>query len=234
MDYEQKLQSFYEAFLRPGMTAVDVGGHAGRHGFVMAKLVGETGRVHMFEPLPSLLSQLAAAIQRDELLSTVVRLHPIALSDQSGEAQFCVAVDALAYSGLLQRKYDSPTRVETITVVTARLDDVLRDDDHLDYIKIDTEGAEWAVIKGAERLIEQHRPVVSFEFGESSYGAYGVDPRDVHRFFAGAEYAVYDILGHPLTEAAFDQSSKLQRVWDYVALPIEKDHLAVVLGSSSW
>lgn len=43
MDFEKKLQRFYENVLGSGMTAIDVGAHAGRHAYEMARLVAPMG-----------------------------------------------------------------------------------------------------------------------------------------------------------------------------------------------
>lgn len=230
MDYEAKLQSFYEQFLEAGMYSVDVGAHVGRHGFEMLRLVGLSGRVLLFEPLPDLYTVLKADLEsrREEPNAEVL---PYALSDETGSTEFCVAVDALAYSGFRERRYDSETKVVRIAVEVRRLDDLIAGWPRLDYIKIDTEGAEWNVLRGATRSIERFRPVISFEFGESSYAAYGVSPGDVHDFFVDRQYLIFDILGRRLGRAAFDESSRHQEVWDYVAIPAERSFLGSRLAA---
>jgi len=182
----------------------------------------------MFEPLPQMQGYLRHIVAADPLLSRVTILHPYALSNASGVTEFCVATDALAYSGIRERRYDGPTGVERIRVEVRRLDDVLASAPALEYIKIDTEGAEWDVLQGAAGLIARLRPVVTFEFGESSYAPYGVEPGRVHAFFVGSGYVVFDILGRELGEAAFVESSRKQEVWDYVAVPTARRALADV------
>lgn len=220
MDYELRLQHFYEHFLVAGMHSVDVGAHVGRHGLEILRLVGPSGRVLLFEPLPDLYAKLRTTIQSARRGANVEVL-PYALSDETGATEFCVALDALAYSGMRERRYDSETQVVRITVEVRRLDDIISDWPRLDYIKIDTEGAEWNVIKGAAQSIERFRPVISFEFGESSYAAYDVSPASVYDFFAERQYVIFDILGKQLEKDAFIESSRHQAVWDYIALPIE-------------
>ncbi len=149
IDYEGRVQRVYESILRAGMVAVDVGAHVGRHGFEMARLVAPGGHVHLFEPLPAMIAVLRARIEADAALRAVTTLHPYAISNSSGVTDFCVATDALAYSGIKERRYDTETAVERIQVVVRRLDDTLSAASRLDYVKIDTEGAEWNVIQGA-------------------------------------------------------------------------------------
>jgi FkbM family methyltransferase len=225
MDYEAKVQQVYEAILRPGMGGIDVGAHVGRHSLEMVRCVAPGGYVMMFEPLPDQFAALQSCIQADLTLSKHAEVHPFALSDVSGQTEFCVAVDAPGYSGIRERRYDVPTRVKRITVPLARLDDVAGHMKRVDYIKIDTEGAEWNVLKGAPRTLDRHRPVVTFEFGENSYSAFNVDPAEVFQFFALKSFTVLDILGRQLDQEAFCSSSIRQNVWDYIAVPNEKAHL---------
>jgi FkbM family methyltransferase len=222
MDFEAKVQGVYEAVLRPGMGAVDVGAHVGRHGMEMVKCVAPGGHVMMFEPLPDLFATLHDRVKADDAINACAEVYPFALSDTTGETEFCVAVDAPGFSGLRERRYDVPTRVRRINVSVRRLDDIAKLMVRVDYIKIDTEGAEWNVLKGASQTIDRHRPVITFEFGENSYSAFDVNPVDVYSFFARKSFWVLDILGRRLDEAGFRSSSVRQEVWDYVAIPNEK------------
>jgi len=220
MDFEQRLQEVYERILRPGDVCIDVGAHAGRHAFPMARRVSPGGHVYAFEPVPNMFEHLRAAIVAAEETGCIT-LFPFAASDRDGVSEFVVAVDNPAYSGLKERVYDTPTRLERITVETCTLDRVLSDIGSARYLKIDVEGGEWGVIRGASRLIERFRPVVSFEFGEASYRKYGVNPEEVHAFFADRDFAVVDILGHRLDRDQFVVSCRDQHVWDYIAIPAD-------------
>ena len=51
MDFENRLQTIYQAFLTPGTAVIDVGAHVGRHTIPLAKTVGSTGWVLAVEPL---------------------------------------------------------------------------------------------------------------------------------------------------------------------------------------
>lgn len=228
IDYEAKVQEVYETVLRAGMGAVDVGAHVGRHGLEMIRCVAPGGHVAMFEPLPDLFAKLRQQVQSDPALRSHAEVQPFALSDTAGQTEFCIAVDAPGFSGIRERRYDVPTRVQRIEVSMRRLDDVVSGMKRVDYIKIDTEGAEWSVLKGASGTIDRHRPVITFEFGENSYSAFGVNPDDVHDFFVEKGYLVLDILGKSLDKAAFHSSSVRQELWDYIAVPSEKlDALAL-------
>jgi FkbM family methyltransferase len=221
-DYESMLERFYRAFLAPANVCVDVGAHEGRHLFPMLECIGHAGHVLAFEPIPALAEKLKASV-RSHGWEQSVDVHAMALSDERGTTSFMVADDAPGYSGILKRDYDVPTRVSEITVELSTLDFMASALGKLDYIKIDAEGAEWSILRGARNTIQRHLPVVTFEFGEASYGVYGVVPEEVHAFFTAMDYSVHDILGRSLDMASFADSSRHQAVWDYVAVPPNRD-----------
>lgn len=225
-DYESMLERFYRAFLRPGDVCIDVGAHEGRHLFPMLECIGARGRAVAFEPIPWLAEKLAKRLAHDGVDNVVV--HSIALSDQQGRSKFRIAMDAPGYSGILERDYDVPTRVSEIDVELSTLDAMVGDLDRLDYLKVDAEGAEWAILRGAHDTLRRCKPVVTFEFGLASYGAYGVVPEDVHAFLEQMGYTIYDIVGTRLGCQEFADSSRHQAVWDYIALPPGTDAAALL------
>lgn len=227
MDYEARVQRLYETVLNPGDVAVDVGAHMGRHLIPMARCVAPTGRILAFEPLPACLESLAVAFdQAWAPLRPVVTIHGCALGDRSGQTEFVVACEAMGYSGLRERKYDAVTTLERIPIEVRRLDEFALDLPSLAYIKIDAEGGELHILRGAASTLERFRPVVTFEFGASSIGEYGITVLEMADFWIQREYRIFDILARPLpTRDAFAESATAQSVWDYVALPVEAPSL---------
>jgi len=227
-DYEARVQSVYESVLNPGDVAIDVGAHLGRHLIPIARCVAPTGHVLAFEPLASCREALALRFEEELAdLRPFVTVHGCALGDASGEAEFVVARDAIAYSGLQERVYDIPTAVERIPVEVRRLDEFTRELGSLDYIKIDAEGGELHILRGASRTLARFRPVVTFEFGANSIGEYGITVLEMADFWIERGYRIFDILARPLaTRAVFADSATIQPVWDYVALPEEAAPLA--------
>lgn len=219
--FEEMLRELYETLLRPGDNAVDVGAHAGDHALPLARRVAPGGSVLAFEPLDACRTGLEARIRAERLESTVTVL-PFAIGAEDAETEFVVAVDALAYSGLRERVYDVPTRLERRTVQVRTLDGFTARFPHLEYVKIDVEGGEYDVIRGARSTILRLRPVVSFEFGQSSFAKYGITGLDMARLWNELGYAVFDIRGRRLGAAELAASAVHQEVWDYLAVPAER------------
>lgn len=220
--YEGMLRELYESFLRPGDNAIDVGAHVGHHTFPIARRVTPGGRVLAFEPLDGCRAQIESGIRGAGLESTV-SVFPFAVGAENAETEFVVAVDAPAYSGLRERVYDSPTRLERRPVLVRTLDAFTPDVTHLEYIKIDVEGGEYDVVRGARSTLLRLRPVVSFEFGLSSFEKYGISGLDMARLWTELRYTLFDIRGRRFFAAEeFAASAIRQEVWDYIAVPTER------------
>src|SRR5205807_3389379 len=102
-----------------------------------------------------------------------------ALSDRAGERDFVYVRTLPGWSGFRARPYPGEQRTETIRVRTERLDDALPEGLVPALVKIDVEGAELEVLRGAIETIGRHRPVVVFEHGAGSADHYGTTPAAV-------------------------------------------------------
>jgi len=218
-DYEQMLQDIYTSLLRPGDACVDVGAHIGRHTLPMASCVGPNGCIYAFEPIPSISAELRSKLSASPELRACVKLDNCALSDTVGEADFVFVRDNPGYSGLRPRHYDAPVKTENIRVHVKRLDDLAAGMRNIRYIKIDCEGAELKVLRGASELLFRDRPFVSFECGDASLESYDYDAGDIFDFWAARDYKVESIHREAMDRASFMAASAQQEFWDYFATP---------------
>jgi FkbM family methyltransferase len=219
VDYEQLLERQYVKLLRPGDTVVDVGAHAGRHLAKFIGCVGREGRVFGFEPLPDMHTQLLRRFGARNVM-----LHNVALSDSEGRVSFVHAKGAPEESGLRQRTYNDPRKVTptAIEVLAQRLDGHIDALGGLRFIKIDVEGAEMNVLRGAEAVLARHRPIVSVEYGRPAYGAYGHDTFTLFDFAGQHGYAMYDIFAHRLDRDEWGIACD-SVYWDYFMVPFEQE-----------
>jgi FkbM family methyltransferase len=181
------LRLIFATALRADAHVIDVGANRGS---VLADLVLLTpdGRQMAFEPIPSLASTLGAAFPG-------VEVEELALSDRAGTSTFAHVVSADGYSGLRRRTLPQGAVVEEISVRTARLDDVLADDFVPALVKIDVEGAELQVLRGARETLARHRPAVIFEHGQGAADAYGTTSGEVWDLFADCGQRIFDLAG---------------------------------------
>jgi len=149
--YERDKQQAIASFLRPGDCFLDVGANAGFYTLLGARLVGPAGQVVAFEPLPQNQHKLQRHLSLNQLSNVTV--IQAAVCDQDGRAAFQIgAADecgGLATSGELE--------VETVSLDQLWKTERLRAPR---LIKIDVEGAEERVLRGAEALIRATTPVI--------------------------------------------------------------------------
>jgi FkbM family methyltransferase len=163
--------------LNKNSSCVDVGAHVGS---VLKEIVdlSPLGEHYAFEPIPYLFSGLKSSHEFQG-----VNLYDIALSDQSGEDTFFLVKNAPAFSGLKQRRYDCPDpEIQEIKVKKNRLDDIIPIGHKIDFIKIDVEGGELPVLRGAERVIRESMPFIVFESGLGASEHYGTTGSSLYEF----------------------------------------------------
>ncbi len=139
-----------QAFLRPGMTFVDVGAHIGYYTLIGARLVGGTGHVHSFEPGSAMRAHLEANVARNSLDN--VEIHVQALARQTGEVGFYPST--LTSNQGISSIIASGDEAAPLMVPSLSLDDfAARLGRRIDFMKMDIEGAELQVIEGGQRLL---------------------------------------------------------------------------------
>jgi FkbM family methyltransferase len=147
--YELDKQAALARFLRPGMIAYDLGAQAGFYTLIMARAVGPSGAVVAFEPSADSVPLLLRHLRLNNL--TNVRVVAAAVSDRCGLDGFTIGRNRTENS--LVAPDGAELMINTITLDSAGLPPP-------NLIKMDVEGAEGAVLRGAQRMLERHRPVV--------------------------------------------------------------------------
>ncbi|WP_375485170.1 FkbM family methyltransferase [uncultured Jatrophihabitans sp.] len=153
--------SILSRFVHAGDTVIDVGAHHGVYTYHLARLVGPTGHVVAYEPQPALARYLSAGVAgpgwRDR-----VELRARALSDTAGTTVLHVPLDngrPVIGRATLGDAVDDAVDVD---VATAVLDDEPMPGP-LRFMKVDVEGHELALLKGAQGLLTRDRPTLLVE-----------------------------------------------------------------------
>ena len=154
--HEERVQEALARLVRPGFVVYDIGAHIGFFSLLCGRLAGGSGRVFAFEPRAENIARLRNNIQANAARN--VEVVAAAASDSTGEASFAMHESTL--EGYLVPDGDaSAVRVRTESVDSL----VAGGMPPPDLMKVDVEGAEAAVIRGAARTIDAHRPLMLLE-----------------------------------------------------------------------
>jgi FkbM family methyltransferase len=157
-DYEPATFSFLRQCCGEGHTALDVGAHIGLFSVVIARLVGPNGRVYAFEPTLRTRNVLTRMVGLNGCRDRV-EVRPEAVSLETGTASFFDTGEAFANANSL---IETHRHGHSHVVDTVSIDDfAFTMGRRVNCIKIDVEGAEFLVLRGAGRVLEAHRPFVS-------------------------------------------------------------------------
>lgn len=183
------------ALLRPGDVAVDVGANVGIWSLLAAKR-GASGQA--FEPVPALAARLRQHIDENGVRDVVV--HEVALGDARQSVPFFAVPDGNTGVSSLARHRDDSVEIRVDVVP---LDDVV---ERADVLKIDVEGAEILVLRGARRLLSSNAaPIIFFEINEQLCARFGATSRDVKELLAEFGYGIYRWNGRAFTSVSLDE-----------------------------
>jgi FkbM family methyltransferase len=160
--------------VKPGSTVIDIGAHQGLHTFRLADCVGTRGEVIAFEPIPSMAADLRAEIDRRYGTPNQIRVLTSAVSDHVGVTKFFLS-EFLSRSSLHVLESSFVGSTKTISVPVTTLDQLLEEklSTYVTLLKIDAEGAEYNILKGARKFFKHRGPLTMIEFSRAQMTAQG-------------------------------------------------------------
>lgn len=198
--FESETVAVFKRIIKPGMMVLDIGGHIGYYTRLFSKLVGERGKVYVFEPSPDNLKLLEYNIKKCKNVTLIKK----AVCDKDGFVDFHRTLTHSASHSILEPDFAS----ETISVPCITIDTFVKENNlNIDAIKLDVEGAEPLVLKGAEQIIKNIANLsVVMEFIESYAKKGGQTPKEHFQYLQNLGLTVYTILPDGTTKL-FDVES---------------------------
>jgi FkbM family methyltransferase len=168
--WEPDVTDLLRRLLRPGMTVVDAGANIGYLSVQASKLVGPTGRVFCVEADPANVSILRTNLWRNGC--TNAKVLPAAAWSERAELNLSVIPEGGACTQV------SPGPPQGSTVAAYRLDEMI--DGRVDYLKVDCEGTDHLVLRGATGLFRANpRLLATVEFVPDHDSHTGHTPDDI-------------------------------------------------------
>lgn len=193
--YDKQTKRIMQIVLEDESTFIDVGSHKGEV-LELALKISKKGKHFAFEPIPYLFYKL------NDKYGSKCEVLNYGLSDQKKQSSFQHVTTNPAYSGIKKRTYPKEEQVETIQIQLDTLDNQLKQHDRVDMIKIDVEGAELEVLRGAKKIIEKFHPIIVFEHGLGASDHYNTSPEDILNFFDDHQYQLFTLKGFIADEPA--------------------------------
>jgi FkbM family methyltransferase len=168
--------------LKSGMTVLDVGANIGYFSALASGLVGNSGQVHAFEPMPQNLSRLRQNLS----VFRWAHPHPCAVGNATGTAEIYFNDSEAGWASLLSSN-DLERRAD-IDVI--RLDDWAHAHavNRIDFMKMDIEGGEFHALQGAQEMLSRFRPIIVAELNTVCLARDHRKPEDVLALLRGLGY----------------------------------------------
>src|SRR5665213_2290480 len=184
--FERGERRVFAALLKPGMAVLDIGAHAGLYTLVASKLVGPAGHVTAFEPSLRERTRLMKHLAINHCGNVTVQ--PVALGETEGEATLYVVQGN--ETGCNSLRPGDVGASQPLQVPLRRLDDLHARGEigHVDVVKMDVEGAELSVLRGAEAFFREVRPVLLCEIEDAGIAPWGYNGREIIDLVAGWGY----------------------------------------------
>ncbi len=158
-DWFETEMNFIRSYINPGMNIIDIGANYGLYTLNFAKCIKNRGNIFSFEPTPKTFDLLKESAKHNGF--TTIKLLKEALSHKVGKTDFFASENSE-----LNSLHEVATASERITVKTNTLDNLshLYKKMNIDFIKIDAEGEEINILRGATDFLSTHNPLIMFEY----------------------------------------------------------------------
>jgi FkbM family methyltransferase len=219
--YEPHITALFRDRLRPGMHVLDIGANIGYYTMLSASLVGPTGSVTAIEPNPNSAKLLEASRRANSFDNVTV--HQVA----AGRALGLLVLHG-SYGNVMTSAApdEAAALMNSTTVPSFRVDDLIPRNKNIDFLKIDVEGAEYNALLGASELIKRCHPTIVSEFSPSTMpGISGVDGRGYLRFLLEFGYQISVIEGGGTLQACGTEPEKVMDAFTSSGV----DHIDILL-----
>ncbi len=162
-DWFEKEMEFWRNWIKPGMTVIDVGANVGVYTFSAAQRVGSQGKVLAVEPFSGCVRCLEETCRINQF--SWVKICAGAASDRVGSARLSLSASSelnelVANNASISMESGAFEEVACFTLDSLREQENLQ---QVDFLKIDAEGHELAVLMGSQRILSEFSPIILYE-----------------------------------------------------------------------
>jgi FkbM family methyltransferase len=197
--YERQTKAALRKLVSPGSLVLDIGANIGAHTLNLAQLVGPNGRVIAFEPTDYAFRKLGRNLELNpQLASRVTACHCFLTGTDDDQVPSAIYSSwPLAQEAGLHAKHLG-REMRTEAARARSLDSVLAElaDRRVQLVKLDVDGFECDVLRGATALLRDVRPIFVMELAPYVLEERGTSLQEFVSFFAPNGYSFYDERTH--------------------------------------
>jgi FkbM family methyltransferase len=190
--WESWLTRFMARTVRRGGTVVDVGANFGYYSMLLADLVGPEGRLYAIEPNPATARLLRRSLSLNGFSARTIVCEVAAGASDDMTASLYVPAGEPKNAAIVAAAPAGGQGGETHQVAVRTLDSLLRVEQRIDFVKIDAEGAEEAIIAGMTRLCAFRPPPMVLEFNAARYADPAGFLAELLAIYGSLAYVGYD------------------------------------------
>lgn len=201
-DYQNWLLYFYcktdSSFgvlncIKKGDVVLDIGGNIGQTAMMIANKTTETGKVFSFEPFPATYSKFVKNLSLNPSLEKIVSVKNCALGNAVASLSMYRGCDTNSGSNRITNAVENKSE-ELVEVPVSTADIFVNEKQipRIDFIKIDVEGFEMNVLKGAEETLRKHMPGLFVELNDKSLKDQGSSALELITFLKNIGYKVFE------------------------------------------
>jgi len=201
-DYQNWLLYFYcktdnsfgvLKYVKDEFVVLDIGGNIGQTAMMMAKEVGDKGYIYSFEPYPDTFKNFKQNLSLNAALSKRIKIENYALGLSPGNVN--MYQDCITNSGANRMVHGQLSKVKGFIETPVSTVDVFVKNNQLnkvDLIKIDVEGFEMNVLKGAYKTLMEFSPVLFIELDDNNLKKQGSSAVELYEFLENMDYRIYE------------------------------------------
>jgi FkbM family methyltransferase len=160
--YEKETNDLLFQYIQPGQVVIEAGANNGTETLLLSKIVGEQGKVYAFEPIQHINDTLKINLSLNTC--TNVSTETLALGESDKDVIFRVRPLDFCNQGMASQDHTSDAHTEVVIKQVA-IDSWIKDKTivRIDFLKMDIQGAEINLLKGAQNTIKKFRPLIFTE-----------------------------------------------------------------------
>lgn len=185
--YEPHITSIFRSLVKEGDSAIDLGANIGYHTIELSRLVGPSGRVLALEPLKEVFFHLSANLFLNRCFN-VSTLNKVC-TDTSNQVFVMEDIDWSNSGNARIKKHANQSSTEMVYSIA--LDDI--DTDSVKLVKMDVQGSETNVLRGARYTLDKVRPFFVVEIEEHHLLEFESSSKELLNYFIDHDYVLYRI-----------------------------------------